>query len=210
MLKRNPMNYHVYGIYIINYRFWYKTSLDFTCIAHLLVEDELMTISNPMIARLKFSHSIIKKKKKGLAIQIQPKMSGEKLSYPRCHEPCLWSGDGDGPVEHGVQEPEILNCMNRKSLGLQWLNTKSQLSIQGRWRHMEDLRVLEQQLKLTSGNHSAAKILYLMHIKLNTRVTFGNKLNPSQSDKLIIESRYIAHNFDKKKWQRTEWSEWFP
>ena len=79
----------MYGIYIINYRFWYKTSLDFTRIAHLLVYDEFMTISNPMIARLKFSHSIIKKKKKGLAIQIQPKMSGEKLSYPRCHEPCL-------------------------------------------------------------------------------------------------------------------------
>jgi hypothetical protein len=58
------MNYHVYGIYIINYRFWYKTSLDFTRIAHQLVDDELMTISNPMIARLNFSYSIIKKKKR--------------------------------------------------------------------------------------------------------------------------------------------------
>ncbi len=64
MLKRNPMNYHVYGIYIINYRFWYKTSLDFTRIAHQLVDDELMTISNPIMARLKFTIQLLKKKKK--------------------------------------------------------------------------------------------------------------------------------------------------
>jgi hypothetical protein len=51
--------------------------------------------------------------------------------------------------------------MNRKSPGLQLPNIKFRVPIQGMQGHMEDLGELEQLLKLSSGNHSIAMILFI-------------------------------------------------